>query len=567
MMEEERRQGAEKLLDSMGDIDEAYVSEADPYKKEYMESAAGKGAAHTANARSSKRGIGAMLRRNRRALGAIAACACIVFGAAAVMNSGVLNMKGAQGGMQEAEVPALAEASEDMPDGTQDSFLVQGESPVSREEQLLESKQALADENEKAVNDNKEMGAEPSKAGGSMSSSVSAENSPSQSFEADQAAYDIGFSEFDGALISYLSSRGYAAENYMVSPTSYRAALALAIEGAAGETKEQLLEAAGFGGEEELQSWYGSVLDDIKIFSDDLEARKSRFEKEKEWLGPDAAAPDGAFEIANSVWHNSSKQGTLRQSYIDAVKDKYDAKAASVPAGQITDAVNGWVDEKTHGMIPRIAEDMSECASVLVNALYLRTSWYEGFEPGMTREGDFRCIDGSTVKKDFMQIQSDFRYYEDDDTQLVVLPMDGGIDAVFVLGDGSDLSGKLAKAGYEEVRVKLPRFELETSFDEGELVDFLQKRGAVLPFMEDAADLSAMCDDARWYIDDIIQKSKIKVDEDGIEAAAVTAIMVMDSEVAVPKEPKHFTADRPFSFALITSGNSPELLFYGQVVK
>ena len=94
----------------------------------------------------------------------------------------------------------------------------------------------------------------------------------------------------------------------------------------------------------------------------------------------------------------------------------------------------------------------------------------------------------------------------------------------------------------------------------------MQKRGAGLAFT-DNADFSVMCPDAFWMITDIIQKTKIKIDEDGIEAAAATAIMMCESALMVEDKPKEFIADKPFKFYICGGENNAEMLFCGQVVK
>ena len=55
---------------------------------------------------------------------------------------------------------------------------------------------------------------------------------------------DGGMDDFDSGLIDFLETKGYENQNYMISPTSYRAALCLAIAGASGDTKDELLKAA-----------------------------------------------------------------------------------------------------------------------------------------------------------------------------------------------------------------------------------------------------------------------------------------------------------------------------------
>ena len=69
------------------------------------------------------------------------------------------------------------------------------------------------------------------------------------------------------------------------------------------------------------------------------------------------------------------------------------------------------------------------------------------------------------------------------------------------------------------------------------------------------------------YITDIIQKTKIKLDESGVEAAAATVIMMTEGCEEIEPEVKEFTADEPFKYMILTDSENPELLFYGQVVE
>lgn len=381
-----------------------------------------------------------------------------------------------------------------------------------------------------------------------------------------------GFTAFDAALLDFLDGEGLSRENYAVSPTSLRAALALAAAGAGKETKAQLIRAMGFDSMDAVDAWYGTVRAHVDAFAQELDAARERFALKKAYLPDSAQTPDRAFSIANSVWHNADMPGAMNPAYIEAVGERYGASAADVPAARLTGAVNDWVSRETRGLIPRIADDLSTVDAALVNALYLRTSWVNAFSKWATADGDFTTLDGARVQKPFMQRQENCLYYEDADCQLVVLPMEGGISAVFVLGNAGALAEKLNRASWEEVVVRLPRFELETSLERRELVRFLLSQGAELPFsaVPGAADFSVMSRDADWFISDIIQKSKIKVDEDGIEAAAVTAILMKATSALIddPPKPKEFNADRPFSFGLFAgTGAARELLFYGQLVR
>ena len=68
------------------------------------------------------------------------------------------------------------------------------------------------------------------------------------------------------------------------------------------------------------------------------------------------------------------------------------------------------------------------------------------------------------------------------------------------------------------------------------------------------------------YVSDIIQKTRIKLDEEGVEAAAVTAIMETEGcALTEPEEPKVFTADEPFSFFICN--DTTAILFAGEIVE
>ncbi len=372
--------------------------------------------------------------------------------------------------------------------------------------------------------------------------------------------------DFNSALINFIESSGFENQNYMVSPTSFRAALALAVSGADNETKDQLLEAMGFDSMEELTTWYEGVSASVDSYNEWLEFAKKDFEEYKEYYGDDAKAPEGSFDLQNSIWRNTKASGKLSKKYIKLVKENFGATAENVAPDKITDKVNSWINKNTNGLIPTISNDLSYADLILVNTLYLRAGWVSSFEEFATKEGDFTTISGDVVKKDFMHQQSRFMYYEDENGKFVVLPMNGGINAVFILGDVEDVAGKMESATAEEVAVSLPKFEAETEFSNNELVDFCKQRGAADAFTSNA-DFSLMSDDMSVFISDIIQKTKIKVDEEGIEAAAATAIMMTEGALLEQPEVKEFTADEPFKFMILTASEEPELLFYGQIVE
>ncbi|MDC7280532.1 serpin family protein [Butyrivibrio fibrisolvens] len=380
-----------------------------------------------------------------------------------------------------------------------------------------------------------------------------------------------GMNEFDSGLIQFLE-KDYGNQNYMISPTSYKAALCLAIAGASGDTKEELLKAAGFENEEQMNEWYNLVYNATVDFNDWLKADQGSVEaaqKNDDYYIDGEGTPDGAFKIVNSIWANESRGGEFKKEYIDKVAKNYDATAASLPGEKLTDSVNFWVNESTNGQIEKLADKLDDYKLILANALYLRAPWMEEFEEYSTKEDEFKTFDGSKVKKDFMNQTNEFYYYEEDGGKLVILPLKYGVKTAFVLGNISDLDNAMKNAQRCTVDVKLPKMDIDSEFGKDIMIGYLNSRGATSAF-GGGADFSDMTDDD-VMIDEIIQKTKIKTDEEGLEAAAVTAIMMVESAAMPTEEPeiKEFHADEPFKFIVYTELENAEneVLFYGQMVE
>ena len=153
------------------------------------------------------------------------------------------------------------------------------------------------------------------------------------------------------------------------------------------------------------------------------------------------------------------------------------------------------------------------------------------------------------------------------------MPLQGDISFVCVLGSTSKLSTKIDAARNSEekhIHLLIPKLDIESKFKD-ELVEFMVKRGASLAFDDNDADFTPMCKDPNgWYIETIIQKTKAKTDEIGLEAAAATAVIMNEkSAMEDPYEIIDFLANKPFTFYIysgLNAGNA-EMLFYGQMVK
>ena len=392
---------------------------------------------------------------------------------------------------------------------------------------------------------------------------------------------DTSFNDgFQKVIEAYM---GDNLKNYMISPISFQYALGMLVAGADGDTKAQLLNALGMTDKE-----FEEYIKSFNSFVEWFDAKKAHDIEEYNKLSEERKAyetkPAGELRVADSVWKREDLAEFLQDYRLRL--EMYDAQHFSFTREDIVQRANSWANEKTNGMIPKILPDdydTENLSVLLMNALYYKNGWaYKFYDTAKT---DFTTFSGKKVDKIFMASTERYKYYKDDDTELVVVPMQDNVFMTFVLGNTDNLEQKIAKSEYKMVCVTLPKFEIESSFNNGELVRFLKDRGATDVFDKEKADLSLMIDPAmlkyNLYTDDIVQKTKIKLDETGVEATAVTAIMVYGGTgVVQPEQITYFTADKPFHFfihscSLPTCGNTTEgelmqpqfILFEGMLVE
>ena len=382
------------------------------------------------------------------------------------------------------------------------------------------------------------------------------------------------FDEFDAAFMEFIEKT--EKDNYMISPLSFKYALGMAMAGVDGNTLDQFLKGFGINDLNVFENY-------IKAFNSFEEGFNEKVKRELEEY--DAAIKrgerkeflnyrPGSLRTANSVWKRENLPDFAEDYRLHL--EMYNAEHYTFTPADIVERANEWANKKTEGMIPKILSDgydTENLAVVLMNALYYKNCWKYEFE----KCGDmpFTTSDGAVLKKDFIVSTETYKYYKDDKTELVIVGMNNNVDMVIVLGDTADLDKKTAKANNAHVRVYIPELEIETSLENKELCSFLVSLGITDAFTNGfVANFNKMTGkDNDFYIDDIIQKTKIKLDETGVEAAAVTAIMVKNESVGPdPEKPIEFKADRPFHFYIVTaqsewSGTSGITLFEGRYCK
>jgi serine protease inhibitor len=296
--------------------------------------------------------------------------------------------------------------------------------------------------------------------------------------------------------------------------------------------------------------------------------------------------------MANSSWLDET-HADFRKEYVKQVQDAFDAPLHRVTfkdKERVSNDINRWVSEKTHGKIQRsVGPDdfdsrsrdgiVDEPALVTVNAVYFKADWGSEFNKKSTRDRPFHIDESSTAQTAMMHQCSLLPYSENDTLQFLELPyIDNQFSMYIILP--KELVGirdlvknltmdeivELKKRAYgHEVDVLLPKFEMKSHLSAR---DALSAMGVRAAFSNQKADFDKMIikkmEAFRIYITEIYHDAWIDVHEEGTEAAAVTSTLHFSFGCSMPHRPMpaQFHADHPFLF-LIIHNESRSAVFAG----
>ena len=365
-------------------------------------------------------------------------------------------------------------------------------------------------------------------------------------------------------------------KSFIFSPLSITYVLGMVNDAATGETEKELEQTLGFheGGIKAVNEYCKKLIDGLPKVDERVK-----------------------LNIANAIFLN--KNYTLKSQFGQDMQTYYDAKAEALDfsSPQTLSLINSWCSDKTNGMIPTILDEVNpNMMSYLLNAIYFKADWASKFDQNNTKEETFAKENGST-ELPMMHQNVLIQYLNNDIFSAVKIPYGSGLWNMMVLlpeeGKTTDdvinhfatcgLSGveglicqitedniATMKKNYfspYEVDLKLPRFETSSDTDklgiEGGLVGLMKNMGINLAFDSYFAEIPNMCE-VPVYIAMMRQKAKIKVNEEGSEAAAVTVAGMIEMSAMPMEYPKAtFHANRPFVY-VIQEASSGVILFVGK---
>ena len=358
-------------------------------------------------------------------------------------------------------------------------------------------------------------------------------------------------------------------QSFIYSPLSITYVLGMVNDAATGQTEQELEQTLGFheGGIQAVNDYCKKLIDGLPKVDKDV-----------------------TLDIANAIFVNKNI-AKLKPQFEQDMQTYYNAKAEALDftASSTLDHINGWCDEKTKGMIPKILDAVEpNMVTYLLNAIYFKADWTSKFDTKNTKNESFSKEkgEGSTTLP-MMHQNVLINYLKNDTYHAIEMPYGNGSWKMTVMlpEEGKttdDIINRLANCGilegngfcgtmgdnygHYEVDLKLPRFETSSDTDlvPGRLIGLMQKMGIHLAFDRQFAEIPNMCE-RPIYINMMRQKARIKVNEEGSEAAAVTIAGGMYTSGIGPIEypTATFHANRPFVY-VISELRTGIILFVGK---
>ena len=373
------------------------------------------------------------------------------------------------------------------------------------------------------------------------------------------AGYAASLTPWFGACIRQTLSGGDT-ENRVVSPLNLTMALAMLAEVAGGSSRQQLLDLLGAEDLDALRAAASALW--LQSYQDDGQTRSI---------------------LANSLW---LRLGTVYvQPTLDDLAAVYYASAFQGQMGspEYDALLQGWIGEQTGGLLEKQASGLSldpGTVLALVSTVCFKAPWVSEFSPALTEDGLFRGPDGEE-RVPFLHGDREMPWYWGEHFSAVGLDMENGGQMWFLLPEEGMSPAELPedpeamaflllqnKDAWEKQRIPLvhltiPKFDVSSDL---ELTPALQRLGVTDVFDSSRSDFTPLTREPETlYVSRVEHAARVKIDEEGCEAAAYTIVEAPAEEAAVEPEWEEvdFILDRPFLFCITNAGGLP--LFVGLV--
>ena len=360
---------------------------------------------------------------------------------------------------------------------------------------------------------------------------------------------------FELELIKNINTENKS-NNFIISPIGLEIIISLCSNGAEGLTQQEMITLLQYENIEEVNSKSKEIISELKE----------------------------VVKIANGILtkikpkENFIIKGEEFEANIDLLKNY--------------NTVNKWVKNKTSNKIDKIIDNISpDVMMVLLNAIYFEAFWKIKFDIHLTYFREFFNIDDSKVYIDLMFLNGELlNYYENEDIKAVKLDYDikdNYINAIFILPKREDFLEQninyiidnfnndtfyniIDKLKDENSKTKvnffIPKFFLEYEIN---LVQILKDMGMSKAFTKEA-EFKGINDKLNLFVNQVLQKNYIKVNEEGTQAVSSTELeIILESYTEKDQTAKDFIANRPFLFIIRNDKcmKGHDIIFFSKICK
>jgi serine protease inhibitor len=359
------------------------------------------------------------------------------------------------------------------------------------------------------------------------------------------AASEAAVAAFDRFALELVQKSLTKKQNLLISPLSVYLALSMTLNGARGQTANEMV--AVLGNQETDTAGINTA---SRFWMDTITSENKKT----------------TISIANSIWFD--QRYTPSDVFLQTNADYYSAAVRKLDFAHSSalTLVNRWVEDATRGTIDKIVDNLDpDSPMVLINAVYFLSDWAMTFDPQKTYDRTFHSSTQEIITP-FMSQTDQMVFLKGQDAVGVALPYvdkryvffalmpDNSADVQQWLESRksgtflSDIRNLVNQPATTLVALSIPKFEATY---EDSLVNELDSMGMIDAFIASKADFSAMnaAGTKDLFIGDVIHKTFIRTDEKGTEAAAVTAVIMKTTAMAFKGVTLVF--DKPFFYGIM----------------
>lgn len=347
--------------------------------------------------------------------------------------------------------------------------------------------------------------------------------------------------------------------NEIFSPLSIVTCYSMLLEGANGETYNELRNALGFNESIDIKNETQKMLNNTFIKTEQTQ-----------------------LNVNQSIWLDNEYAKNIKEDYLDKLTNYYYAEAYQddLKSDNAKDLLARYINSKTNNILNIKKDDLRNYNGImwLVNTIYMKSKWTAEF---YETKSDFKNIKGITNTKDFIATKTSYSgVYQSENSTTFSASFQHGLQVNFMIPNSIDANFKdfvndnnnwnnlfnYKKSRYiaGTVNFKMPKLSVKSSYDlKKELINL----GINKIFDENSADLTGIIefdDSYNLYVSNTMHKAAIDFNKDGVEAAAVT-IIEGNKSTAIDPDAKQidFFLDQPFIYSITDANDIP--LFVGIV--